>query len=238
MTRRWRARYVARLRTLAFPPCSLRQAATLAERGAALRARLEASHWNADAKQYNDYIVNRNTSRVEFVKHSGYVALFPLLLQLIAPDSPRLGHVLDMLKADLWSRWGVLSLAKSDKLFGSKENYWRGNIWININFLACAALHRYGHDPLLAGQHQARAAEMYAELRKNLIDNIFGQYQRTGTWAGQPARPCGVRFQINARALATGYVWEQYAAKTGEGKRSHPFTGWTALIVLIMAEAF
>jgi len=36
----------------------------------------------------------------------------------------------------------------------------------------------------------------------------------------------------------TGYVWEQYDPKTGKGKRSHPFTGWSALVINILAEKF
>ena len=36
----------------------------------------------------------------------------------------------------------------------------------------------------------------------------------------------------------TGFVWEQYNQKTGKGKGAHPFTGWTSLVLLIMAEAY
>lgn len=32
--------------------------------------------------------------------------------------------------------------------------------------------------------------------------------------------------------MRTGAVWEQYDPFTGEGARSHPFTGWTALVAL------
>jgi mannosyl-oligosaccharide glucosidase len=58
------------------------------------------------------------------------------------------------------------------------------------------------------GPYQERAKKIYTELRTNIIDNVFKEYERTG------------------------YVWEQYNAQTGEGRRSHPFTGWTSLVTL------
>lgn len=36
----------------------------------------------------------------------------------------------------------------------------------------------------------------------------------------------------------TGYVWEQYSENDGKGLKSHPFTGWTSLVLLIMAEEY
>jgi len=36
----------------------------------------------------------------------------------------------------------------------------------------------------------------------------------------------------------TGFMWEQYDDKEGVGIRGHPFTGWTALIVNVMAEKY
>ncbi|KIJ27409.1 glycoside hydrolase family 63 protein [Sphaerobolus stellatus SS14] len=58
------------------------------------------------------------------------------------------------------------------------------------------------------GPYQERAREIYTKLRENIIKNVHNEYVRTG------------------------YVWEQYDALTGEGRRSHPFTGWTSLVTL------
>ncbi|EGD80806.1 alpha-glucosidase 1 [Salpingoeca rosetta] len=89
--------------------------------------------------------------------------------------------------------------------------YWRGAIWINLNFLTTRALRFYGQT---AGPHRERAQELYTKLRGNLINNIFQQYQRTG------------------------FIWEQYDDRTGSGKGTHPFTGWSALVVLLMGELY
>ncbi|KNC96421.1 mannosyl-oligosaccharide glucosidase [Spizellomyces punctatus DAOM BR117] len=174
---------------------------------------LEDLHWNPASKTFCDLSIDEK-GRSYYVVHKGYVSLFPLLLGLLGPDSPYLGSVLDLMEdpRHLWTPFGLASLSKDDEYYNTGENYWRGPIWININYLALSSLYKnYIHEP---GPHQERAQRIYRELRRNLIENVFKEYRRTG------------------------YVWEQYSSIDGTGKRSHPFTGWTALIVLIMAEIY
>jgi hypothetical protein len=52
---------------------------------------------------------------------------------------------------------------------------------------------------------------MYNELRTMLVTTVYDSWK------------------------TTGYVWEQYNPDTGKGQRTQHFTGWTALIVKIMA---
>lgn len=153
-----------------------------------------------------------------FVDQVGYVSLFPLFLKLLLPDSPRLAALFDALRDNtrLWSPWGLRSLSPNSRFYEranapGDRPYWRGAIWMPINYLAVSALHHYAE---VSGPYQDRARALYTELRENLVNNVFREYQRTG------------------------YLWEQYNSKTGRGQRSHPFTGWTALIVNIMAEKY
>ena len=89
--------------------------------------------------------------------------------------------------------------------------YWRGQIWININFLAIRALKHYAKGE---GRNAAKAQQLYLSLRENVYKNLYKQYTKTG------------------------YLWEQYSDKDGTGKGCYPFTGWSALVVLIMSEEF
>lgn len=43
---------------------------------------------------------------------------------------------------------------------------------------------------------------------------------------------------IMRQYLKSGYVWEQYNDATGEGSGCRPFTGWSSLVVLMMAEQY
>ncbi|KAG6861740.1 hypothetical protein C0995_012745 [Termitomyces sp. Mi166 len=133
------------------------------------------------------------------VCHKGYLSLFPLFLSLLPPTAPQLGHILDLLRdpEHLWSSYGIRSLSAAHPEFGQGENYWKGAIWVQMNYLVLSALHTtYAAQP---GPYQARAKEIYSELRRNIIDNVFKEYERTG------------------------YVWEQYDAISGEGKRRQAF---------------
>ena len=40
--------------------------------------------------------------------------------------------------------------------------YWRGAIWINMNYLALKALHRYSR---VEGPYSGKAAELYTQIR-------------------------------------------------------------------------
>ncbi|XP_054634277.1 mannosyl-oligosaccharide glucosidase [Dunckerocampus dactyliophorus] len=160
----------------------------------------------------------RKAPKLQYVNALGYVSLFPFLLHVLQPDSPKIEHILNDMKDPnkLWTPYGLRSLSKTDPMYMKRNTehdapYWRGPIWININYLAVRALHYYSNTQ---GPYQQRAADLYEELRTSIISNVYRQY------------------------VETGYIWEQYSDTTGRGQGSHPFTGWSALTLLMMAEQY
>ncbi|KAM6345980.1 mannosyl-oligosaccharide glucosidase [Podargus strigoides] len=160
----------------------------------------------------------REAPRLQFVGALGYVSLFPLLLQLLRPDSPRLPAVLAAMRSErqLWTPFGLRSLAADSPLYMQRNSqhdppYWRGPVWVNINYLALRALWGYAR---AEGPQRERAAELYRELRHNLVANLYRQF------------------------ATSGFLWEQYSDRSGHGQGCRPFAGWSALVVLVMAEDY
>lgn len=156
-------------------------------------------HWNAQLGFFNDL------GDAGFAQHVGYVGLMPFCLGLVkaGKEFDRIvSHIEHSLLAD---GLGLRSLAKFDKLFGMGENYWRGSVWINVNYLCVEALRGYAER-----DGSARLAELANTVARAVIGNVVKQY-----WEG-------------------GFLYESYDANTGKGRGTRPFTGWTALVVLLM----
>jgi mannosyl-oligosaccharide glucosidase len=102
---------------------------------------IDGIHWSEPDQAYCDTTVV-DGNRVEKVCHKGYISLFPFLVGLMGPDHSHLEAVLDLIRdpEELWSPYGLRSLSPKDKYYGTDENYWRGPVWININYMVMQRL--------------------------------------------------------------------------------------------------
>ncbi|KAG7858298.1 hypothetical protein KL919_003556 [Ogataea angusta] len=174
-------------------------------------ANMEDLHWSSKDRSYCDVTVDEEDEDV-FECHVGYVSIMPFVHRLVPASSEHLKHVLDQLQdpEQLWSPYGIRSLSRKDPYFHQGEDYWRGHIWVNINYLVLESLQYYAAQPETSPEIRAQMSDIYESLRKNLIGNIYEQYRKTG------------------------YTWEQYNEETGAGQRTRHFSGWTSLVVLMM----
>jgi mannosyl-oligosaccharide glucosidase len=70
---------------------------------------------------------------------------------------------------------------------------------------------RFQNTATQEGPYQAKAVDLYNRLRVNIVNTVYK------SWAD------------------TGFAWEQYNPDTGAGQRTQHFTGWTSLVVKVMA---
>uniref|UniRef100_M4EMK9 Mannosyl-oligosaccharide glucosidase n=2 Tax=Brassica campestris TaxID=3711 RepID=M4EMK9_BRACM len=155
---------------------------------------------------------------LRLVPHIGYVSFFPFMFRIIPPTSSILEKHLDLIsnRSIVWSDYGLLSLGKTSSLYMKYNTeheapYWRGAIWMNMNYMILSSLHHYS---IVDGPYMDKARTIYEELRSNLIRNVVRNYDETG------------------------YIWEHYDQTKGTGEGGRVFTGWSALILLIMSEEY
>lgn len=178
---------------------------------------LDLLHWSEEQGCYCDVTIDNLEETRILVCHEGYISLLPFALKLIPAGSPHLNRIVSLM-ADpekIYSKYGLLSLSKKDEYFGTSENYWRGPVWMNINYLCLDALKHY-YPEVISTSNKAftpesqRAKQIYQDLKSNLIANVFKNWEEKG------------------------FCYESYDQNTGEGKGVQHFTGWTALVVNLM----
>ncbi|EFY89957.1 glucosidase I [Metarhizium acridum CQMa 102] len=175
----------------------------------AIEHNLNDLHWSEKDGCFCDATVD-DFEEHQLVCHKGYVSLFPFMVGLLKPNDPKLGKILDLIadEEQLWSAHGIRSLSKQDEFYGTGENYWRGPIWMPMNYMVVKQLQSIAKQE---GPYRSKARDMYNKLRKNLVDTVYKSWRETG------------------------FAWEQYNPETGAGQRTQHFTGWTSLVVKIMA---
>ena len=72
----------------------------------------------------------------------GIVNFFPVMFGLI-DDPAKVKASLKVLSDPelMLSKSGVRSLSKGDQFYLHRSNYWRGAVWINVNFLTLRGLY-------------------------------------------------------------------------------------------------
>ena len=96
-------------------------------------------------------------------------------------------------------------------MYGTDDNYWRGPVWMPIQFMILRACQKY---------HQS----FHPEVDQTVKDNLKAVYKTVRE---------RVIATVERNYNQTGYLYENY--HKGEGNRGHPFYGWTSVVANIIA---
>mmetsp|Transcript_5436 Transcript_5436/g.10217 ORF Transcript_5436/g.10217 Transcript_5436/m.10217 type:complete len:400 (-) Transcript_5436:222-1421(-) len=175
--------------------------------------------WDEDRNLMDDFYFSK-TGEKKFVGHFGYLNFFPLFLHALPTDSNEFAGAMSRLLDrgnGMWTKFGLRSLSSHDPYYLKGDSYWTGLIWFNINYLAISSFFNYANNPIdypMSNSLRGMIRLAYHELRQGLIRLVVENF------------------------VDTGFIWEVYDGSTGKGQDNHPFTGWTALIVNVLAEIY
>ncbi|CAK8995389.1 unnamed protein product [Durusdinium trenchii] len=163
--------------------------------------------------------------------HLGYVSLFPLVLGHLPCDHPMAQRLIAALQppsrgshkaGELWSRYGVLSLSSKDPLFRSGEDYWRGKIWANLNYLTISALQRCESEQAATAFRSLKSGFVATVLRTLKRQRFLMENFDPKTGEGRGAAPFAGWTSLVALLAESHSVKRQEAASevTGSDERS------------------
>ncbi len=121
--------------------------------------------WNEERGGYYDFTRVGGDKARSFLKTRTYTVWSPLFAG-VTRDTARVRRLVAQLTdpKQFWGAHGVPTVAFDDAAYNSQD-YWRGPVWLNINYLAASALFRYGYE--------AKAEE----LRQKVLDLVVSEGQ-------------------------------------------------------------
>ncbi|KAG2392088.1 hypothetical protein C9374_013573 [Naegleria lovaniensis] len=147
--------------------------------------------------------------------HIGYIGMLPICLNL-ERNMTRVEQTIAKMGDPnlLFSEGhGLLSLSFKDENFEWSGQYWRGAIWAPFTYQCARGLYYYEKQYGLSS-----AALLRKKIQNAYINNVMKHY--------------------HVEDNSIGAVYETYHPTDGRGFNNYPFTGWSALVVLLMSEDY
>jgi len=143
--------------------------------------------------------------------HVGYVTLMPLLFGLVAENSPSFNATLNLVDSTINGvMWSPSGILSLARNDSAFEK--NSNYWtgpIWVNFNYLLLRSFTKYFPT-----NKRAQTCFTSIKNAIVGTMIQNFENTG------------------------YIWEHYNHTTAKGEGNHPFTGWSTLIVLPLAQDY
>jgi mannosyl-oligosaccharide glucosidase len=117
-----------------------------------------------------------------FSGHHGIINLFPVAFGLVSDESKlesSLKFAADV--EEVFSPYGLRGVSKQDEQYYPGTGYWRGPVWVSVNYLFLRGLNMFYQDANVdlssANQNIQNATELYDQLRRNHLQVIYDNWE-------------------------------------------------------------